>query len=151
MLTMRQLSRSLVALWCAANPLAVDLVRRMVPAGLFQFLYSPEVAPKERALLLLQQQRDNLSLAMEHTSESGGQSTGRQLLLHKGKRLQRQIMNAQSVRVIEKQLSSVMQHWKQRVGSGAPVGNGKQRLVIAVFKKNIQLTNAVTAEQNFLG
>jgi len=46
---------------------------------------------------------------------------------------------------------SVMQHWKQRVGSGAPVGNGKQRLVIAVFKKSIQLTNAVTAEQNFLG
>lgn len=37
--------------------------------------------------------------------------------INKSKKIQKQILNAQSVRVIEKQLTNVLQHWKQRVGT----------------------------------
>lgn len=124
-----------VALWCAGNDVAIELLKRTVPAGLFQFLYSEEVPPKERNLL---QQRDNLSLAMDHSNEIN-QSTKMQLL-QKSKRLQRQIMNAQSVRVIEKQLTNVLQHWKQRVGniSTPTAGNGKVEEKVVVLRRRRQ-------------
>lgn len=112
MLTMRQLSRTLVALWCASNKTGIALLGRILPPGLLQHLYSSEQAPKDRDLL---NTRDNLSLAIEHNSEQA--NSAKQQILTKSRRLQRQILNTQSVRVIEKQLSNAMQHWKQRVGS----------------------------------
>ena len=112
MLTMRELSRSLVALWCASNPVAMELLKRILPAGLHQYLHSAEVAPKDRNLMSV---RDNLSLAIEHTNELN--QTTKMQIINKSKKIQRQILNAQSVRVIEKQLTNVLQHWKQRVGT----------------------------------
>lgn len=112
MLTMRQLSRSLVALWCTSNPIAIALLGRILPQGLLQNLYSSEKAPKDRDLLNI---RDNLSLAIEHNNEVS--STAKNQIINKSRRLQRQILNAQSVKVIEKQLSNVLSHWKQRVGT----------------------------------
>ena len=112
MLTMRELSRSLVALWCASNQVAMELLERILPAGLHQFLHSSEEAPKDRNLMSV---RDNLSLAIEHTNELN--QTTKMQIINKSKKIQRQILNAQSVRVIEKQLTNVLQHWKQRVGT----------------------------------
>ena len=112
MLTMRELSRSLVALWCASNPVAMELLKRILPAGLHQYLHSAEEAPKDRNLMSV---RDNLSLAIEHTNELN--QTTKMQIINKSKKIQRQILNAQSVRVIEKQLTNVLQHWKQRVGT----------------------------------
>jgi DnaJ family protein C protein 13 len=112
MLTMRQLSRSLVALWCTSNPIAIELIKRILPSGLCQYLSSIEQAPKDRDLSNI---RDNLKLAIEHTNEQN-QSTKMQII-NRSRKIQRQILNAQSVKLIEKQLSNVMQHWKQRVGT----------------------------------
>ena len=83
-----------------------------MPAGLFQYLLSTEVAPKDKNLLNV---RDNLSLAIEHTNEVN--QSAKMQIINKSKKIQRQILNAQSVRVIEKQLTNVLQHWKQRVGN----------------------------------
>lgn len=122
MLTLRQLSRTLVALWCASHPTAIALLGRILPAGLLQYLHSSEQAPRDRDLL---NTRDNLSLAIEHNNEQT--SSAKQQMIMRGRRLQRQILNAQSVRVIEKQLSNAMQHWKQRMGTigGASAGSSK--------------------------
>jgi len=133
MLTMRQLSRSLVGLWCASNPVAIDLLKRIIPAGLFQALFSAELAPKDRDLLNV---RDNLSLAIEHTNEVN--QTARMQLINKSKKIQRQIMNAQSVRVIEKQLTNVLQHWKQRVGSTGPALSAKSEEKVIVLRRRRQ-------------
>ncbi|CAF0754857.1 unnamed protein product [Brachionus calyciflorus] len=110
-LTMRQLSRSLVALWCTSNPKAVSLLSRILPSGLLQSLYSDEKAPKDKDLLNI---RDNLTMAIDHTNEVS--STAKNQIINKSRRIQRQILNAQSVKVIEKQLNNVLSHWKQRVG-----------------------------------
>jgi len=112
MLTMRQLSRSLVALWCTSNPTAISLLGRILPVGLIQYLHSSEQAPKDRDLLNI---RDNLSMAIEHNNEVN--SSAKMQIINKGRKIQRQILNAQSVRVIEKQLTNVLQHWKTRVGT----------------------------------
>ena len=103
MLTMRQLSRALVALWCTDNEVANDMLKRIVPSGLIINLQSTESVPKDRDLMNI---RDNLTLAMEHNFDKA-----------KGKTIQKQIMNSQSVKVIEKQLNNVLQHWKQRVNA----------------------------------
>jgi len=119
MLTMRQLSRSLVSLWCTSNDKAVALIRRILPVGLWQFLYSSEVAPKDRDLMNM---RDNLSLAIEHNTEVN--SSAKMQIINRSRKIQRQILNAQSYQMIEKQLSNVFSHWKQRIGS-VNIGNAK--------------------------
>ena len=125
MLTMRQLSRSLVALWCTSNPTAIALLSRILPIGLTQYLNSTEQAPKDRDLLNI---RDNLSLAIEHNNEVN--SSTKQQIINKSRRLQRQLLNAQSVRVIEKQLSNVMQHWKTRVSRASGPTKAEDKVVV---------------------
>ena len=127
MLTMRQLSRNLVGLWCTSNEIALELLRRILPAGLIQFLFSNEQAPKDRDLMNI---RDNLSLAIEHNTEQN--QSAKMQIINRGKKIQRQLMNAQSVRVIEKQLNTVLQHWKQRGTSTQPT---KIDVIYFIFNK----------------
>ena len=112
MLTIRQLSRHLVALWCTGNEQAKALLERIIPVGLLQHLDSSEKAPREKDLI---NTRDNLSLAIEHDNEAN-KSTKAQIISH-GRRMQRKLLNTDRVRVIEKQLNSALQHWKQRIAS----------------------------------
>lgn len=128
MLTMRQLSRSLVALWCTSNTKAIDLLERILPLGLCQYLSSSEQAPKDKDL---NNMRDNLKLAIEHTNEQN--QTTKMQIINKSRKIQRQILNAQSYKVIEKQLSTVMQHWKQRVGAPRQT---KAEVTETLIKKN---------------
>ena len=133
MLTMRQLSRSLVALWATSNPTAHQLLQRIFPAGLIYHLSSSEQAPKDRDLLNL---RDNLTLAIEHNNEVN-QST-KQQIINRGRKIQKQILNAQSVKMIEKQLGNVLQHWKQRVGGMNGGGGGKADDKVIVLRRRRQ-------------
>ena len=121
MLTMRQLSRSLVALWCTSNKTALALLQRVLPDGLLQNLYSDEQAPKDKDLI---NTRDNLSLAIDHDNETN--KTIKAQIMNRGRRIQRQILNAQSVHVIEKQLNNAMKHWKQRIGSQSSTGSSSK-------------------------
>ena len=66
LLTMRQLSRNLVSLWCAENELANSMLKRILPAGLLGFLESSEKVPKDQDLMKI---RDNLKLAIEQNTE----------------------------------------------------------------------------------
>ncbi|KAG0721186.1 DnaJ subfamily C member 13 [Chionoecetes opilio] len=63
LLTHRQLSRSLVALWAAENNLATELLERTVPSGLLAFLDSKDTVPLDDIDRL--NIRDNLRLAEE--------------------------------------------------------------------------------------
>ena len=134
MLTMRQLSRSLVSLWCTSNDKAVALIKRILPDGLWQYLYSSEMAPKDRDLMNM---RDNLSLAIEHNT--GVNSSTKMQIINKSRKIQRQILNAQSYQMIEKQLSNVLSHWKQRVGSpNLNLGSSKAEEKVIVLRRRRQ-------------
>ncbi|XP_038048790.1 dnaJ homolog subfamily C member 13-like isoform X3 [Patiria miniata] len=88
MLTNRQLSRHLVALWVTGNPTALGLLKRSLPAGLLLFLDSEDKVPeKERDLIHM---RDNLKMAQDQSGKSN-----RSFQFH--------------------QIEGVLLHWKQRI------------------------------------
>jgi DnaJ family protein C protein 13 len=104
-LTMRQLSRNLVSLWCTENKTALLVLKRILPSGLLSALESDEIVLKDKDLINI---RNNLQLAMDNAEKK--QNT---------RLISKSLMNAQSIKVIEKQLNQVLQHWKQRLNSPA--------------------------------
>ncbi|KAK4337430.1 hypothetical protein RND71_043541 [Anisodus tanguticus] len=100
-LAFQQLSRQLVALWMVDNEVAKKLLERIFPLGLLNYLESEEKPPKNSMLRLVE--RNNLKLAEDLSSKQN--STFNQI---------REIHP--SVRVIEKHLENVFQHWREKIG-----------------------------------
>lgn len=104
LLTLRQLSRNLVALWCSDNIIAKNMLKRILPPGLLAYLESKEQVPKDKDLMNI---RDNLKLAIEQNPDAG-KNRFRENVPQK-------LLNSQSVKIIEKQLNNALQHWKTRL------------------------------------
>lgn len=95
MLAMQQLSRHLVALWVTGHPIAMGLLKRVVPTGLLSYLDSTEKVPEvsiDRINI-----RDNLRLAQDHALKNMKKAPP-------------------SWQVIEKHVELVLQHWRARIG-----------------------------------
>ncbi|XP_077081132.1 dnaJ homolog subfamily C member 13 isoform X1 [Siphateles boraxobius] len=63
MLTNRQLSRHLVGLWTAENPIALNLLKRILPTGLLAYLDSPDPVPEKDVDRM--HIRDNVKIATD--------------------------------------------------------------------------------------
>nr|XP_029517223.1 dnaJ homolog subfamily C member 13-like isoform X2 [Oncorhynchus nerka] len=63
MLTNRQLSRHLVGLWTAENPIAMSLLKRILPTGLLAYLDSPDAVPEKDVDRM--HIRDNVKIATD--------------------------------------------------------------------------------------
>ncbi|XP_050098670.1 dnaJ homolog subfamily C member 13 isoform X1 [Anopheles aquasalis] len=83
MLTHRQLSRHLVGLWITDSDDAMNLLKRIFPAGLLSFLESEEPVPKEDIEEDKLNFRDNLKLAVQHAGSTSGGSKRLNYLLEK--------------------------------------------------------------------
>ncbi|XP_055621008.1 dnaJ homolog subfamily C member 13 isoform X2 [Toxorhynchites rutilus septentrionalis] len=70
MVSHRQLSRHLVGLWITDSKDAMNLLKRIFPAGLLSFLESEDPVPKEDAEEDKLNFRDNLKLAVQHSSRN---------------------------------------------------------------------------------
>ncbi|KFB50438.1 AGAP005771-PA-like protein [Anopheles sinensis] len=70
MIAHRQLSRHLVGLWITDSPEAMNLLKRIFPAGLLAFLESEEAVPKEDVEEDRLNFRDNLKLAVQHSGNN---------------------------------------------------------------------------------
>uniref|UniRef100_A0A914BXU0 J domain-containing protein n=1 Tax=Acrobeloides nanus TaxID=290746 RepID=A0A914BXU0_9BILA len=91
-LTNKQLSGHLIALWIAENSAAMELLRRCIPRGLLDYLDSTEKVPQsERDYLLT---RNNLEIATQETRQSA---------------LSQQLQSMQIT--IEARLDTLLQHW----------------------------------------
>ncbi|XP_039252268.2 dnaJ homolog subfamily C member 13-like isoform X1 [Styela clava] len=102
MLTNRQLSRHLVGLWVTGHPIAMGLLRRILPAGLLAYLDSEDSVPEnEQDLINI---RDNLKHAIDQTK--GKQSQWKQL----DKNLK------QIERVVSKKANILLTHWRDQMG-----------------------------------
>uniref|UniRef100_A0A182WKY9 J domain-containing protein n=1 Tax=Anopheles minimus TaxID=112268 RepID=A0A182WKY9_9DIPT len=73
MITHRQLSRHLVGLWITDSDDAMNLLKRIFPAGLLSFLESEEAVPKEDVEEDKLNFRDNLKLAVQHSGNNSKQ------------------------------------------------------------------------------
>ena len=104
-LAFQQLSRQLVALWMVNNEIAFELLKRVVPLGLLNYLESEEKPPKNSMLKLVE--RNNLKLAQDMISSTANKQNAALNQL-------RDIHP--SVRVIEKHVENVFQHWREKIG-----------------------------------
>ncbi|CAB3364063.1 Hypothetical predicted protein [Cloeon dipterum] len=102
-MALRQLSRQLVALWCVNNDEANDLLKRILPHGLLNWLESDEKVVESSEDHL--NTRDNLKLViddMESLKPKGVQKMG--LTVQK------------NLKVVERHVEHALQHWGARMG-----------------------------------
>lgn len=106
LLTHRQLSRHLIGLWVTGNPIAMGLLKRIMPPGLIAFLDSQDKVPdtaKEQELL---NHRDNLKIAQDHSLKSKKHPNWITV--------ERQIKNVE--KRVEHYTNLALQHWGAKVG-----------------------------------
>lgn len=104
-LAFQQLSRQLVALWMVDNSTALELLNRIVPLGLLNYLENEEKPPKNSIIKLVE--RNNLKLVMAQdmsVTKQGNVALNQIRDIHP------------SVRIIEKHVENVFQHWREKIG-----------------------------------
>uniref|UniRef100_A0AAR5P1B7 J domain-containing protein n=2 Tax=Dendroctonus ponderosae TaxID=77166 RepID=A0AAR5P1B7_DENPD len=106
MLTHRQLSRHLTGLWVTGNPIAMGLLKRIMPIGLISFLDSPEQVPKEAKEQELLNHRDNLKIAQDHAMKTRRNPNWITV--------ERQLKNVE--KHVEYYTNLALQHWGAKVG-----------------------------------
>ncbi|GIY06445.1 dnaJ homolog subfamily C member 13 [Caerostris darwini] len=117
-LTMQQLSRHLVGLWITGHPTAMGLLKRILPAGLLSYLDSTDKAPDKTTDYI--NIRDNLKIAVDQS-----QSNSKQL--------------PPSLKVLEKHLEFVLEHWRERIGLPKKEDKLQQRpIVLRKRRKRVQ-------------
>ncbi|XP_076821267.1 dnaJ homolog subfamily C member 13-like isoform X2 [Clavelina lepadiformis] len=122
-LTNRQLSQHLIGLWVTGHPPAMALLKRIMPAGLLAYLESDEDVPEnEKDLLHI---RDNLKSAIDQTK---GQTKWRQV----DKQLK------QVERLVRKQTSQLMTHWRDQMGLKQVDTNQQKPIVLRKRRQRIK-------------
>jgi DnaJ family protein C protein 13 len=107
-LAFQQLSRTLVSLWVVENSSAGQMLRRILPIGLLNYLESEEKPPKKGIQIL---ERNNLQQAMDLCNKKSTKDVIRDF--------------HPSVRVIERHVENVFQHWRERIGIPRKESNDK--------------------------
>jgi len=131
-LTNRQLSRHLVALWTTDNAKTNELMKRILPAGLLEFLESDDEVPKDIDRLNV---RDNLKLAMEAEKQDSnkillaagqGLKTAKQQALKTAEIVTEKtyIYSDQARKIAEKHMELALTHWREKMGSNWQPGLG---------------------------
>ncbi|MEQ2168562.1 DnaJ subfamily C member 13 [Goodea atripinnis] len=104
MLTNRQLSRHLVGLWTAENPVAMNLLKRILPTGLLADLDSPDPVPEKDVDRM--HIRDNLKIASDQ--------------LNRNKVPEWQRIAGKAAKEVEKfakeKADLVLMHWRDKMG-----------------------------------
>ncbi|KAL1502231.1 hypothetical protein ABEB36_007404 [Hypothenemus hampei] len=106
MLTHRQLSRHLIGLWVTGNPIAMGLLKRIMPPGLIAFLDSQDPVPKEAKEQELLNHRDNLKIAQDHAMKSRKNPNWITV--------ERQLKNVE--KHVEYYTNLALQHWGSKIG-----------------------------------
>lgn len=125
-LTNRQLSRHLVGLWTTSTAPTMELLRRILPLGLLQYLESEESVPRDDVDRL--NVRDNLKLAMEAEQREQnavllaagkGIKTARVAALKTAEAVTEKtyVYTEQAKKIAEKHMELALTHWRQRMGS----------------------------------
>ncbi|KAI1902089.1 hypothetical protein AGOR_G00041120 [Albula goreensis] len=104
MLTNRQLSRHLVGLWTAGNPIAMNLLKRILPTGLLAYLESSDPVPEKQNDRM--HVRDNVRIATDQLGYS--------------KVPEWQRVAGRAAKEMEKfakeKMDVVLMHWRDRMG-----------------------------------
>lgn len=111
------LSRKLLSLWTVSNETAISLLNAIFPLGLLNFLESTEKPPKDS--MNAADSRDNLKIAQD-------------LAYKPVSSIQKLRDNYPAVRMFERQIEDVFNHWRKRIGftSANEITEDKQPVVL---------------------
>ncbi|KAJ8336734.1 hypothetical protein SKAU_G00379540 [Synaphobranchus kaupii] len=127
MLTNRQLSRHLVALWTAENPIAMNLMRRILPPGLLAYLDSPDPVPEKQSDTM--NVRDNVKLAADQCPY--GKVPDWQRLAG---RAAKQVEN-----FAKEKMDVVLMHWRDRMGIVQKENPNQKPVVLRKRRQRIKI------------
>ena len=126
LLMQRQLSRHLIGLWTAENDSAMQLLERVLPAGLLHFLQSDASTPtSEKDRLHV---RDNLSIALTDAEKNKanvvlqvagkGLKQGKEMASKTAEYLAENTYHytEEAKKIAERHIEIAMQHWRTRMG-----------------------------------
>ncbi|XP_043960502.1 dnaJ homolog subfamily C member 13-like isoform X3 [Gambusia affinis] len=127
MLTNRQLSRHLVGLWTAENPVAMNLLKRILPTGLLAYLDSPDPVPeKDMDRMHI---RDNLKIASDQ--------------LNRNKVPEWQRIAGKAAKEVEKfakeKADLVLMHWRDKMGIAQKENPNQKPVILRKRRQRIKI------------
>ncbi|KAJ3611304.1 hypothetical protein NHX12_021320 [Muraenolepis orangiensis] len=127
MLTNRQLSRHLVGLWTAENPIAMNLLKRILPTGLLAYLDSPDSVPDQDTDRM--HIRDNLKIATDQ--------------LGRVKVPEWQRMAGKAAKEVEKfakeKADIVLMHWRDKMGIAQKENPNQKPVILRKRRQRIKI------------
>ncbi|XP_062841489.1 dnaJ homolog subfamily C member 13-like isoform X2 [Trichomycterus rosablanca] len=127
MLTNRQLSRHLVGLWTAENPVALNLLKRILPTGLLAYLDSSDAVPEKDVDRM--HIRDNLKIA----SDQFGRNKVPEWQRIAGKA-------AKEVEKFAKEKTDlVLMHWRDKMGIAQNENPNQKPVVLRKRRQRIKI------------
>uniref|UniRef100_A0A3B4F307 DnaJ heat shock protein family (Hsp40) member C13 n=1 Tax=Pundamilia nyererei TaxID=303518 RepID=A0A3B4F307_9CICH len=127
MLTNRQLSRHLVGLWTAENPVAINLLKRILPTGLLAYLDSPDPVPEKDVDRM--HVRDNLKIATDQ--------------LNRNKVPEWQRIAGKAAKEVEKfakeKTDLVLMHWRDKMGIAQKENPNQKPVILRKRRQRIKI------------
>uniref|UniRef100_A0A8C4HCI4 J domain-containing protein n=1 Tax=Dicentrarchus labrax TaxID=13489 RepID=A0A8C4HCI4_DICLA len=127
MLTNRQLSRHLVGLWTAENPIAMNLLKRILPTGLLAYLDSPDSVPEKDVDRM--HIRDNLKIATDQ--------------LNRNKVPEWQRIAGKAAKEVEKfakeKADIVLMHWRDKMGIAQKENPNQKPVILRKRRQRIKI------------
>uniref|UniRef100_A0A3Q1H7F9 J domain-containing protein n=1 Tax=Anabas testudineus TaxID=64144 RepID=A0A3Q1H7F9_ANATE len=127
MLTNRQLSRHLVGLWTAENPVAMNLLKRILPTGLLAYLDSPDPVPEKDVDRM--HIRDNLKIATDQ--------------LNRNKVPEWQRIAGKAAKEVEKfakeKADLVLMHWRDKMGIAQKENPNQKPVILRKRRQRIKI------------
>uniref|UniRef100_A0A3B5MEJ4 J domain-containing protein n=1 Tax=Xiphophorus couchianus TaxID=32473 RepID=A0A3B5MEJ4_9TELE len=127
MLTNRQLSRHLVGLWTAENPVAMNLLKRILPTGLLAYLDSPDPVPEKDVDRM--HIRDNLKIASDQ--------------LNRNKVPEWQRIAGKAAKEVEKfakeKADLVLMHWRDKMGIAQKENPNQKPVILRKRRQRIKI------------
>uniref|UniRef100_A0A3Q3W297 J domain-containing protein n=1 Tax=Mola mola TaxID=94237 RepID=A0A3Q3W297_MOLML len=127
MLTNRQLSRHLVGLWTAENPVAMNLLKRILPTGLLAYLDSTDSVPEKDVDRM--HVRDNLKIATDQ--------------LNRNKVPEWQRIAGKAAKEVEKfakeKADLVLMHWRDKMGIAQKENPNQKPVILRKRRQRIKI------------
>uniref|UniRef100_A0A4W4F3A4 J domain-containing protein n=1 Tax=Electrophorus electricus TaxID=8005 RepID=A0A4W4F3A4_ELEEL len=127
MLTNRQLSRHLVGLWTAENPIALNLLKRILPTGLLAYLDSSDPVPEKDMDRM--HVRDNLKIATDQFGRT--------------KVPEWQRIAGKAAKEVEKfakeKADLVLMHWRDKMGIAQKENPNQKPVVLRKRRQRIKI------------
>ncbi|KAL4623419.1 hypothetical protein GN956_G19211 [Arapaima gigas] len=128
MLTHRQLSRHLVGLWTAENPVSMSLLKRILPSGLLTYLDSSDPVPEKDVDRM--HIRDNVKIATDQYGQSNKVPEWQRLAGKAAKEVEK---------FAKEKVDVMLMHWRDRIGIAQKENVNQKPVILRKRRQRIKI------------